>query len=163
MAGSLHGSPSGGFHGRRCRRFRGRQAVEWHPRVRPRNLYRLRPDNAESSSRAPSIARKDQQPALRCLSSADADGTFSNYVQRYGLSRTTVAKWRARATTDDAPMGPSSPHSTVMTQAEEAMVSEFRRRTLLPLDDVLGGSSQGSGGGAAGKLLEVACGTAFPS
>jgi len=54
------------------------------------------------------------------------------------LSRTTVAKWRAQATTDDAPMGPSSPHSTVLTLAEEAMVVEFRRRTLLPLDDVLG-------------------------
>jgi hypothetical protein len=59
-------------------------------------------------------------------------------AQRYGLSRTTVAKWRARTTTDDAPMGPSSPHSTVLTLAEEAMAVEFRRRTLLPLDDVLG-------------------------
>jgi len=35
-------------------------------------------------------------------------------------------------------MGPSAPHSTVLTLAEEAMVIEFRRRTLLPLDDVLG-------------------------
>ena len=35
-------------------------------------------------------------------------------------------------------MGPSAPHSTVLTLAEEAMVVEFRRRTLLPLDDVLG-------------------------
>jgi hypothetical protein len=35
-------------------------------------------------------------------------------------------------------MGPRSPHSTVLTLAEEAMVVEFRRRTLLPLDDVLG-------------------------
>ena len=34
-------------------------------------------------------------------------------------------------------MGPSSPHSTVLTLAEEAMVVD-RRRTLLPLDDVLG-------------------------
>jgi IS30 family transposase len=35
-------------------------------------------------------------------------------------------------------MGPSAPHSTVLTLTEEAMVVEFRRRTLLPLDDVLG-------------------------
>ena len=35
-------------------------------------------------------------------------------------------------------MGPSSPHSTVLGLAEEAMVVEFRRRTLQPLDDVLG-------------------------
>jgi len=49
-----------------------------------------------------------------------------------------VTKWRTRTTIVDAPMGPSSPHSTVLTLAEEAMVIEFRRRTLLPLDDVLG-------------------------
>ena len=35
-------------------------------------------------------------------------------------------------------MGPSAPHSTVLTPAEEAMIVEFRRQTLLPLDDVLG-------------------------
>jgi hypothetical protein len=35
-------------------------------------------------------------------------------------------------------MGPSKPKSTVLTEIEEAIVVEFRRRTLLPLDDVLG-------------------------
>src|SRR5829696_6723038 len=35
-------------------------------------------------------------------------------------------------------MGPSDPRSTVLTPLEEAMILEFRRRTLLPLDDVLG-------------------------
>jgi transposase InsO family protein len=35
-------------------------------------------------------------------------------------------------------MGPAKPRSTVLTEAEEAIVVEFRRRTLLPLDDVLG-------------------------
>ena len=35
-------------------------------------------------------------------------------------------------------MGPSSPHITVLSLTEEAVVVEFRRRTLLPLDDVLG-------------------------
>jgi hypothetical protein len=34
-------------------------------------------------------------------------------------------------------MGPK-PKSTVLTPAEEAIIVEFRRRTLLPLDDVLG-------------------------
>jgi len=38
----------------------------------------------------------------------------------------------------DAPMGPRRPRSSVLTEAEEAIVVEFRRRTLLPLDDVLG-------------------------
>jgi len=96
-------------------------------RTTPRVRAELQASQEKTSS-LPSVA----------IPSADADGTFGNYAQRYGLSRTTVAKWRARATTEDAPMGPSSPHSTVLTLAEEAMVVEFRRRTLLPLDDVLG-------------------------
>ena len=35
-------------------------------------------------------------------------------------------------------MGPRDPKSTVLTSVEEATIVEFRRRTLLPLDDVLG-------------------------
>jgi transposase-like protein len=57
---------------------------------------------------------------------------------RYGLNPKTVTKWRRRATTSDQRMGPARPRSTVLTEAEEAIVVEFRRRTLLPLDDVLG-------------------------
>src|SRR4051812_24960173 len=57
---------------------------------------------------------------------------------RYGLNPKTVQKWRKRTTTADQPMGPKRPRSTVLTEAEEAIVVEFRRRTLLPLDDVLG-------------------------
>ena len=47
-------------------------------------------------------------------------------------------KWRQRADTADAPMGPRSRRMAALTAAEEAMVVEFRRRTLLPLDDVFG-------------------------
>lgn len=35
-------------------------------------------------------------------------------------------------------MGPKVPRSTVLSRPEEAIIVEFRRRTLLPLDDVLG-------------------------
>jgi transposase InsO family protein len=59
-------------------------------------------------------------------------------ANRYGLNPKTVAKWRGRTGTADAPMGPRRPRSSVLTEAEEAIVVEFRRRTLLPLDDVLG-------------------------
>ena len=38
-------------------------------------------------------------------------------AQRYGLSRTTVTKWRSRTTTVDAPMGPTKPKSTVLSAA----------------------------------------------
>ena len=58
-------------------------------------------------------------------------------ARQYGLNVKTVLKWRRRDKTADAPMGPKS-KSTVLTSAEEAVIVEFRRRTLLPLDDVLG-------------------------
>ena len=80
-------------------------------------------------------ARTTPRVRAELQASQEATGTLA---QRYGLSRTTVNKWRGRTTTADAPMGPTAPHSTVLTPAEEAMVIEFRRRTLLPLDDVLG-------------------------
>lgn len=76
-------------------------------------------------------------PRIRAELQASEEKT-SALARRYGLSRTTVKKWRSRTTTTDAPMGPSAPHSTVLTVVEEATVVEFRRRTLLPLDDVLG-------------------------
>jgi hypothetical protein len=49
----------------------------------------------------------------------------------------TVAKWRKRATVEHIKTGPTEPRSTVLTEAEEAMVVAFRRHTLLPLDDCL--------------------------
>jgi transposase InsO family protein len=58
-------------------------------------------------------------------------------AKRHGISPTTVQKWRKRATVADAPMGPKSARSTVLTVEEEAMVVAFRRHTLLPLDDCL--------------------------
>src|SRR3954465_8083116 len=58
-------------------------------------------------------------------------------AKRYGVSPTTVQKWRKRSTTADAPMGPKEPRSTVLSPEEEAIVVAFRRHTLLPLDDCL--------------------------
>jgi transposase-like protein len=39
-------------------------------------------------------------------------------AKRYGLSPTTVQKWRKRSTTSDARMGPKEPRSTVLTPEE---------------------------------------------
>src|ERR687890_2609385 len=68
----------------------------------------------------------------------EAQAATRPLAARYGLNPKTVAKWRGRTTTADQPMGPVRPRRTVLTEAEEAIVVEFRRRTLLPLDDVLG-------------------------
>jgi transposase-like protein len=58
-------------------------------------------------------------------------------TRRYGVSPTTIQKWRKRQSTADAPMGPKEVRSTVLTFEEEAIVVAFRRHTLLPLDDCL--------------------------
>ena len=71
--------------------------------------------------------RREFEPELQA--SQDTSGAVA---KRYGLSRTTMTKWRARTMTDDAPMGPTVLRSTVLSAAEEAMIVEFRRRTLLP-------------------------------
>jgi transposase InsO family protein len=60
-------------------------------------------------------------------------------AKRYGVSPTTIQKWRRRSTASDAPMGPKEARSTVLTPEEEAMIVAFRRHTLLPLDDCLYG------------------------
>ncbi|WP_368732203.1 helix-turn-helix domain-containing protein, partial [Methylobacterium sp. WL64] len=60
-------------------------------------------------------------------------------AKRYGVSPTTVQKWRKRTSTADARMGPKEPRSTVLTVEEEAIIVAFRRHTLLPLDDCLYG------------------------
>jgi transposase InsO family protein len=76
-------------------------------------------------------------PRVRAELQRSQEATRS-LAARYGLNPKTVAEWRRRGSTADAPMGPSRPRSSVLTEAEEAIVVEFRRRTLLPLDDVLG-------------------------
>ncbi len=60
-------------------------------------------------------------------------------AKRFGVSPTTIQKWRKRSTTTDARMGPKEPRSTVLTPEEEAVIVAFRRHTLLPLDDCLYG------------------------
>jgi hypothetical protein len=54
-----------------------------------------------------------------------------------GISPRTVAKGRTRATVADMKTGPTEPRSTVLTEAEAAMIVAFRRHTLLPLGDCL--------------------------
>jgi transposase len=58
-------------------------------------------------------------------------------AKRYGISPTTVQKWRSRQTSTDAPMGPKEPRSSVLSLEDEAVIVAFRRHTLLPLDDCL--------------------------
>ncbi len=76
-------------------------------------------------------------PRVRAERQASKESTRT-LEARDGLNAKTVAKWRARQTTGDVAMGPRDPRSTVLSAAEGAMIVEFRQRTLLPLDDVMG-------------------------
>ena len=60
----------------------------------------------------------------------EAQASSRALASQYGLNPKTILKWRKRTTTTDAPMGPKTPKSTVLTPAEEAIIVEFRRRTL---------------------------------
>ena len=58
-------------------------------------------------------------------------------AKRYGVSRKTIAKWKAREFTSDARMGPTNPRASILTQDDEAIILAYRWRTRLPLDDCL--------------------------
>jgi transposase-like protein len=55
-------------------------------------------------------------PCLRAEFQASQESTRS-LAARYGVNAKTVKKWRSRTTTADAPMGPKTPKSTVLTPA----------------------------------------------
>ena len=73
-------------------------------------------------------------PAVRHALQASTE-SLAKLAVRYGLNEKTVAKWRGRTTTQDAPMGPKNPVSTVLSPLEEAAALTFRQQTQLPLDD----------------------------
>lgn len=66
-----------------------------------------------------------------------SQASLAQLSRELGINPKTVAKWRKRGTVEDLKTGPKEPRSTVLTEAEEAMVVAFRRHTLLPLDDCL--------------------------
>ena len=63
--------------------------------------------------------------------------TIAELADQYDLNPKTVMKWRNRDTVEDKAMGPKNARSTVLTTEEEALCVDFRKHTLLPLDDCL--------------------------
>ncbi len=63
--------------------------------------------------------------------------SLATLSRELGINPKTVAKWRKRATVEDLKTGPKAPHSTTLSEAEEAVVVAFRRHTLPLLDDCL--------------------------
>jgi transposase-like protein len=51
-----------------------------------------------------------------------SQASLATLSRELGISPKTVVKWRKRATVEDLKTGPKAPHSTILTEAEEAMV-----------------------------------------
>src|SRR6266446_2301093 len=106
---------------------RGRIKAHWRPQESEAATLRIIHVRL-GAIRTRSRDRSDTRGApVRCRSSS-----------RLPCRQRRSADYVEVTTTADAPMGPRNPMSTVLTPVEEAMIVEFRRRTLLPLDDVLG-------------------------
>jgi len=66
-----------------------------------------------------------------------SQASLAQLSKELGINPKTVAKWRKRAPVEDLKTGAKEPRSTVLSEAEEAMIVAFRRHTLLPLGDRL--------------------------
>ena len=66
-----------------------------------------------------------------------SQASLSALSRELGINPKTVANWRKRVTVEDLKTGPKAPHSTTLSEAEEAAIVAFRRHPLLPLDDCL--------------------------
>ena len=67
----------------------------------------------------------------------NSQASLRQLATRFGINQKTVGKWKSRDSVTDRRTGPKAPHSTVLSQEEEAVIVAFRRHTLLPLDDCL--------------------------
>ena len=73
----------------------------------------------------PAVRREIQQSEL----------SERKLAEKYGISRSTVRKWKYRDTAADFSHRPHNLHAT-FTDPEEAVVVELRKTLLLPIDDL---------------------------
>jgi hypothetical protein len=92
-------------------------------------------DNGEGTRSE--LQYSDRKSKARPPSVRGRDWRLAQLSRGMGINPKTMAKWRKRETVEDMKTGPSKPRSTVLTEAEKAMVVAFRRHTLLPLADCL--------------------------
>ena len=96
-----------------------------------------------STAAPPRQRRSVRCPAGDCAAIAEkgalqrSEERLRALARRYSISPTTVQKWRKREVVTDRPMGPTEPHSSVLSIEQEAVIVAFRRHSLLPLDDCL--------------------------
>ena len=59
-----------------------------------------------------------------------SQASLTQLSKEFGINPKTVAKWRKRTSVENLKAGPKAPRSTVLTEAEEAIIVAFRRHTL---------------------------------
>jgi hypothetical protein len=79
----------------------------------------------------------EKRPCSRGVGVYHSQESLKVLSRREGMNPQTVAKWQQRPHVTDAPMGPTQPHSTVLTTAQAARSVACLRQTLLPLGDCL--------------------------
>ena len=67
-----------------------------------------------------------------------ATGSHRSLAQLYGINPKTVAKWRARTSVLDEPMGPRGRASQHLSQEQEHLAIALRKQGHLSLDDLMG-------------------------
>ena len=58
-----------------------------------------------------------------------SQASLAQLSKELGLNPKTVARWRKRATVEDLKTGPKEPRSTVLSEAEEAMIAALSFRS----------------------------------
>ena len=66
----------------------------------------------------------------------DSKETIAALAERYHVNFKTILRWKNADSIEDGKSGPKEPRSTVLTEAEEQVICEFRKITRFSLDDV---------------------------
>ncbi len=80
-----------------------------------------------SASKTPAVRKKIQ----------DSKESLKKPAKKYGMTVSTVLKWKKRDFVHTAPGGENRRYSTILSRQEEALIAAFRTHTLLHIDDCL--------------------------
>ena len=65
----------------------------------------------------------------------EAEGSLIKLAKRFNVNWKTIQKWKNRSSTEDSKMGNGRANS-ILTNEEEKVICETRKKTWLPLDDL---------------------------
>ncbi len=66
----------------------------------------------------------------------NSEESISQLASRYNINPKTVHKWKGRESVEDRKCGRRPGQGSVLSDVDEAVIVETRRKTLLPLDDL---------------------------